>query len=268
MAIGNLTLEGPAHTDDSTSHDQLGWSHMGVWEPLLGDSQIMDDMAKWIIRRLAEGARGLGQERDAWAGGRIGQRAWWSPAAAEPVLVSHMWRRLTAHALCSEVNREFDAHIRGNSQVSVIERLNADGCRCLTAAIDQTHVATDALTQRGPADFFVLYTVATRNAPSTMDREAIWALCSDHHTWRARLEHTSWGLPRLFEILWPYIESTYGCPSLWRHQRKRQLTTATAVRGVCADDMGVVCSTLWSSTGTSRRQSRASLSTLLPTAIV
>ena len=41
----------------------------------------------------------------------------------------------------------------------------------------------------------------------------------------------------MFEILWPYIESTYGCPSLWRHQRKRQLTTATAVRGMCADDM-------------------------------
>ena len=61
-----------------------------------------------------------------------------------------------------------------NNQVSVIEHLNTDGCQCLTAAIDQTHVATDALTQRGPADFFVLYTLATSNTLSTMGREAIW----------------------------------------------------------------------------------------------
>ena len=100
-----------------------------MWEPLLEDSQIMDDMAKWLIRRLTEGARGLGQERAAWAGGRIGQWVWWSPAAAQPVLVSHMWRLLTARAPCGEVNREFGTHIRGNGQVSVIKRLNAYGCR-------------------------------------------------------------------------------------------------------------------------------------------
>ena len=38
-------------------------------------------------------------------------------------------------------------------------------------------------------------------------------------------------------VVLPYIESTNGCLSLWWHKHKCQLTTATAVRGMCADDV-------------------------------
>ena len=52
-----------------------------------------------IIKPIAEGARGFAGKPQLWAGRRVGQRVWWSPAAANLVLISQAWRRLTTLAL-------------------------------------------------------------------------------------------------------------------------------------------------------------------------
>ena len=64
-----------------------------------GDQEVMEGLVSLIIKPIAEGARGFAGKPQLWAGRRVGQRVWWSPAAANLVLISQAWRRLTTLAL-------------------------------------------------------------------------------------------------------------------------------------------------------------------------
>ena len=215
-----------------TAVDQWGWDSREMWEPLLHNDALMEEIARAWIRPVAAG-RLPAAYRAHLAGGRLVALSKFPKPGVRPICVTDCWRRIAGRGLLQKCFPHLQQYFQG-SHPRVFQFASGTpngpsnmyhGLAALFTELQTSRTETDA---QDPVGILAL---DMKNAFNTMNRNhwlRFLAQGCKHHVSVETTQNTfGW------DLLWPHIIAHYGVQGLLKHHQagdQYQILSASGVQ--------------------------------------
>ena len=204
-----------------TAVDQWGWDSREMWEELVKDDELIEQVALLWFRPVA-----AGYLPEAYAehltGGRLVALSKHPKPGIRPICISDTWRRLTAKGLIKHCSRHIQAYFQEAHPTAIQfggnTRDGATNMFHLLASINEAvSSSTDDAVEQDPVTFIAL---DIKNAFNTLSRQHLIDFlatsCADH-TDVPTPPGTDPNLPIGWDLLWRHIRGHYGRVGILKH---------------------------------------------------
>ena len=159
-------------TKRGTSVDQWGWDSKEMWQDIVKDEQLADDVARHWILPVAMGYLPA-KYKEHLIGGRLVGLSKAPKPGVRPICVTDVWRRIAAKGLLSTCLKELKQYFQ-NSHPRTFQFAGANP----NGATDMYHllsiIANDAREGHDSDDPLSILTLDIKNAFNTLSRQAIF----------------------------------------------------------------------------------------------